>query len=82
MINHSENICSSVIVYHNCQKNHTSWEFIKKSGSSIRFKNCSSRWCEDDMLIPDSNVDENDIFKTELEHLVMGNEILQRDEEC
>ncbi|KAJ6743076.1 hypothetical protein OIU85_017091 [Salix viminalis] len=47
-----------------------------------KIQNCSSRWCEDDKLIPDSNVDENDIFKTELEHLVMGNEILQRDEEC
>ena len=37
---------------------------------------------ENDKLMPDSNVDENDIFKTQLEHLVMGNEILQRDEEC
>jgi len=35
----------------------------------------ASRWYEDDMLTPDSNVDENEIFKKE-------NETLKRDEEC
>lgn len=38
----------------------------------------SSRWYEDDMLTPDSNVDENEIFKKEKELLEMGNEILER----
>lgn len=38
----------------------------------------SSRWYEDDMLTPDSTVDENEIFKKEKELLEMGNEILER----
>ncbi|KAL3586513.1 hypothetical protein D5086_013380 [Populus alba] len=44
----------------------------------VSIQSMSSRWYEDDMLTPDSNVDENEIFKKENELLEMGNEILER----